>query len=358
MSKMAGFKQRLFTLLARSIPNRYRSDNWDFERFGDPEKPSNRKVSTFLWKKTARILKRLDALADVYDLLEDDYSREIFTKVIAFRILGYKKVKLPLNTPEYWDKREIPASLIVDGSQIDLSTHNWSLEHFELSEIGYSLNVYSLPATVMNTFILHHYAYQCPPTEIMAQKGDVVIDAGGCWGDTALYFADLVGDQGIVYTFEFVPENLNVMRKNIEINPRLNTRIEMVLSPLGEFPGEVLYSSNTGPSSRIINKRESESDLQIVSQSIDNFVEERQLRKVDFIKMDIEGAELTALRGARNTIERYRPKLAISLYHSFDDYINIPKYLSSLGCGYQFYVDHITIHEEETVLFAQAAAVT
>ena len=68
--------------------------------------------------------------------------------------------------------------------------------------------------------------------------------------------------------------------------------------------------------------------------------------------MDIEGSELNALRGAEKTIKKFRPKLAISLYHRQDDFITIPEYLNNLNVGYNFYLDHFTIHHEETVLFA------
>ena len=73
---------------------------------------------------------------------------------------------------------------------------------------------------------------------------------------------------------------------------------------------------------------------------------------VDFIKMDIEGAESEALEGAKQTIRAFHPKLAISVYHKLDDFWTIPKYIDQLGMGYRFYLRHFTIHREETVLFA------
>jgi hypothetical protein len=71
--------------------------------------------------------------------------------------------------------------------------------------------------------------------------------------------------------------------------------------------------------------------------------------------MDIEGAELPALRGAEATLRAFRPKLAIALYHRLDDFIDIPAYLDGLGLGYAFFLGHFTIHSEETVLFARPA---
>ena len=77
-----------------------------------------------------------------------------------------------------------------------------------------------------------------------------------------------------------------------------------------------------------------------------------ELPRVDFIKMDVEGAELMALRGGEAALRRHRPRLAISRYHRPEDFFSIPIWLDSLGLGYRFYLDHYTIHHEETVLYA------
>jgi hypothetical protein len=89
--------------------------------------------------------------------------------------------------------------------------------------------------------------------------------------------------------------------------------------------------------------------------SIDALVQRGAIGRVDFIKLDIEGSELSALRGADSTLRRFRPRLAIAAYHRPDDLVTIPEYLDSLGVGYRFRLGHFTIHREETVLFAAAA---
>ena len=69
------------------------------------------------------------------------------------------------------------------------------------------------------------------------------------------------------------------------------------------------------------------------------------------IKTDIEGAEPFALRGAEETLRKFKPKLAISIYHSMDDFVNIVKQINELNLGYQFYLGHYTIFGSETILF-------
>lgn len=71
-----------------------------------------------------------------------------------------------------------------------------------------------------------------------------------------------------------------------------------------------------------------------------------------FIKMDIEGAELKALAGARNTIMNYKPKLAICVYHKPEDIIEIPLYLHEIVPEYTFYLRHHSKGDGETVLYA------
>ena len=86
--------------------------------------------------------------------------------------------------------------------------------------------------------------------------------------------------------------------------------------------------------------------------TIDSLVASKDVSRIDFLKMDIEGSELAALQGAEKTLRQFKPKLAISIYHKFSDFFEIPLFLQSLSLGYRFYVDHYTIHAEETVLYA------
>jgi len=74
--------------------------------------------------------------------------------------------------------------------------------------------------------------------------------------------------------------------------------------------------------------------------------------KATFIKMDIEGAELNALKGSKDTIMKYRPKLAICLYHKPEDIWEIPAYIIQLRNDYKFYIRHYNLWGSGSILYA------
>src|SRR5690606_18000695 len=173
---------------------------------------------------------------------------------------------------------------------------------------------------------------------VQAETDDVVLDLGGCWGDTALYFAHKVGANGKVYSFEFIPKNIELHNHNTSLNPHLSNRIKLVNKPVSNISGHPVYFFDNGPGSKISEVIFPGYTGKTETIAIDDFVAAQNLQRVDFIKMDIEGAELSALEGARNTIKRFRPKLAIAIYHSMEDFVGIPKWILDLSADYELYL--------------------
>ena len=88
-----------------------------------------------------------------------------------------------------------------------------------MRKIGYDIELYLSGLGIAIDFIFEQYAYKTVENNIVAvEKGDVVLDLGACWGDTALYFACKTGDQGKVYSFEFIPDNIKLFNINISLN--------------------------------------------------------------------------------------------------------------------------------------------
>jgi FkbM family methyltransferase len=325
--------------------------NHDPDRFG-PYRAGSRPTQPI--KRLRRFLKKLFHMAKcerLYRSLEDDASRRCLVEVMAYRLVGPEKIRLSTNNPTYWEAR---AKAVEMASATDVQTAQagrWQLPKYELASAGYPVSLYATSLGVATTFIQRHYAYDA---RVAPDKGDCVLDAGGCWGDTALFFADAVGKSGHVYSFEFIPSNVAILKRNIAMNPDLQAQVTVVEAPLWGRSGQVFFCTDEGPSSRLSTKRDSDQQVETTTITIDDFVTQNGLQHLDFIKMDIEGAELPALRGAEVALRRFKPKLAISLYHSLSDFWQIPEYLQSLNCGYKFYLGHYTIHMEETVLFAIA----
>ena len=81
---------------------------------------------------------------------------------------------------------------------------------------------------------------------------------------------------------------------------------------------------------------------------LDDIVDELQLDRVDFIKMDIEGAERQALEGARRTIERFRPRMAICTYHMHDDPVAVPQVPLKIHSDYRVHAKELDVNWEDT----------
>ena len=75
--------------------------------------------------------------------------------------------------------------------------------------------------------------------------------------------------------------------------------------------------------------------------------------KVDYIKMDIEGMEMEALKGATETLRLYKPALAVSVYHKIEDIVEIPQFILNLGLDYKLYLRHYwNCNGTDSILFA------
>jgi hypothetical protein len=106
---------------------------------------------------------------------------------------------------------------------------------------------------------------------------------------------------------------------------------------------EVLKFDVSGSSSKI-----SEDGTLIINvDKLDNFINE----EVTFIKMDIEGYEQKAINGAKTLIQKYHPKLAISVYHQKNDFWKIPEQILSIRNDYDIYLRHYTEGISETIMF-------
>jgi len=350
------------------------SDNVDIWRFGVPAKTRRRFsiksfVKSFFAKKgflyqrdvlsnLSKAMKFIEPhyseLEIVYNLFDEHYSKDLFVKIIAFRCLGNKKIKLPLNNQDYWNYYVAAEKLVDKSDFIQTNFNDWRLYRAHLEDIGYPIKLYCTIRSIVSQFMLKQYRCDIEEDDVKVEANDYVIDAGAGWGDTSLLFAHEAGRLGSVFSFEFIPSSIEIIKKNLDINPEIKGRIRIINKAVWSESNKTVYYDDNGPASKVTFDPEDELKKQIYTLSIDDFVSENNLNKIDFIKMDIEGTELEALKGALHTLRIFRPKLAIAVYHRLSDFFDIPGFIESLNLGYKFYLRHFSIHSEETILFAKA----
>lgn len=309
--------------------------------------------STALVKQALReIVPHLTGLEWLYARLADEESRSLLLQVLAFRTLGFRYVKLPLSTPAYWSGvRALEAA--ASAEKLSLSAMGFELSRLKISTGGAPIELYTTPLAAYTQFQLHQYRCEVDGVRIQPRPGDYLIDGGACWGDTALIFADAVGAAGRVFSYEFVEGNLEMLQRNLALNPSLSSRVEIVRHALWHVSDESLHFEANGPATRVgSDSTTAQSASAVTTLSVDDLVQRRNLPKVDFIKLDIEGAELSALQGTEQTLRRNRPTLAFAVYHSIQDFYRLASWIDSLGLGYRFALRHFTIHAEETMVFA------
>ncbi|WP_300450987.1 FkbM family methyltransferase [uncultured Helicobacter sp.] len=180
-----------------------------------------------------------------------------------------------------------------------------------------------------------------------------MIDCGAYDGDTCLEFVRYVPEYEKIYALEpdskLVPQLIeNTKHLRCEVIPKGASHTKEIIYFAEENSGTSRISENNG--------------IALECDSIDNILKTNSMnmggghknnsKPVSFIKMDIEGGELNALKGAKETITTYRPKLAICMYHRREDFITLPQFILSLNPHYKLYLRNRNPLAEDTILFA------
>ncbi len=210
----------------------------------------------------------------------------------------------------------------------------------------------------------HYFHPQVP-----LAPGSLVIDAGvsGTELDSTYQLSDAVGPDGVVLSLEPEPREYEMAkaklasRKNVSLhNYGVSSREETVRFV---HRGASSYSyTNKSWHKRLRRRikamfkgRANEVTYSTCKLRPIDAIRTELDRPVTAIKMDVEGGEMSALKGAEAVLRAEKPDLYISLlYHSFDDVFAIPRYIDSLGLGYAFYLGQHSLLPMETVLYAKA----
>ena len=211
---------------------------------------------------------------------------------------GYSKEKYKLFFYNFFSPKNVKFEVIKNDEVVSYKT-NIDSETIITAEALYH---------VLPDFNYYQNFYKVKPN-------DIVIDAGANLGHISIYLSKKVGVDGKIYAFEPDGKNIQSLKKNISLNKDLPDNI--VIEDL------LLWNENTlidfeeagtvGSSAVWFSGSENIVKKQAVS--IDSWVDKKGIKKLDFIKMDIEGAEIEALDGCVETIKKFSPNFAIASYH-------------------------------------------
>lgn len=171
--------------------------------------------------------------------------------------------------------------------------------------------------------------------EFKLNENSIIIDGGAYDGMTAYEFLSSMKGIGKIYSFELDKNNYNKFLSNKKHISKDKIIFENL--GLGEKQDIVYYNSLT-TASRLSNNNNLGEEGKIVD--LDTYVGINRIDQIDYIKLDIEGEELNALKGARNIISTCRPKMAISLYHRFNDLWELPVFIKMINPSYKFSLYH------------------
>lgn len=190
--------------------------------------------------------------------------------------------------------------------------------------------------------LLFNTTHQYFDKMISLREDEIFVDAGVLDGSTSIQFAQLCNQKyEKIYLFEAERAFEENIRKNISFLP--NTELHM--KGLWNENNVLSFNSTGNGDGRFAS--DGMNTMEVVT--LDDVL---QGKKITFLKMDIEGAELEALEGAKATIQQYKPKLAICIYHKPDDILTIPLYIKKLVPEYKIYMRHYSSINSETVLYA------
>ena len=273
-------------------------------------------------------LNETERFQEAFDHLEDEMSRMVFLWCVKYRIASYLAQSRdmaddlfpPVIAPRQWAKMMAQAQGV---PEIDLEGH--------------------LDIDLVENFVIDGYRL---PGICEIAEGDTIIDLGAFNGNSSIVLARHAGPSGHVFAFEPNPETRDMLARNLDKVGADNVRV--VPAGVSDSAGELGFVQ-AGAGSRF----DPSGDIRVPVVTIDDFMADQNIDRMDFLKLDIEGYEMQALRGARKTIREYRPKIAIAVYHLHRDMYEIQEFIRSLSPWYKFYLRHNYTVDAEIVMFCQ-----
>ena len=245
------------------------------------------------------------------------------------------EIRVPVSNPIYDDIRNLfkdDESLMIYDRLRESKTYDSEKDSFELVRFSDIKEMYYFSETYWAD---NDFNKDCSDEA-------TVIDCGAYIGDNILQICKDVPEENITYyAFEPDHENAEVIRNNEKFKMVCKT-LKVLEYGVGNRNSKIgfMYANNTNgnqkDAGRFVDVDDDFEGLKLEIRRIDDV--QLDIKGRLYIKMDIEGAEMDALRGAEQTIKKYKPFLAICAYHRKNDIIDIPNYIRSLGVDYEYYL--------------------
>jgi FkbM family methyltransferase len=270
---------------------------------------------------------------------------DIIKQLEADNIHYYLSIEFKFKNRNFWNKNNIS------------DFRNKIIESYNLFEDEFSKKVFLKFLSSWFDGDLFTFKEICSPDQYFMKEikplGDheTFIDIGSFEGDTIDVFLNTVNKNfNKIYAFELNKESFEKLTEYVNKLPlEVSSKIE--LNNIGISQNhESLYYDSCGASSSILSdvKDIKNNLIETNLAPLDDVIEDN----VTLIKMDIEGSELSALKGAKKIIQKQKPKLAICIYHKPSDLWEIPLYIKELNPDYRLFLRHHTQLEYETVCYA------
>lgn len=235
-----------------------------------------------------------------------------------------------------------------DCETVEIDNVKYKIQNMDIQ--GYSFKLIAYP-WVLSVHDVFYNQYEHKTFKI--KSGDVIIDAGGFIGDTAALFCEKTSNNCFIHAFELLDENIKLFEYNNKLN-NIESFVKINQLALTNKSNETIKIKQTAVQGATSIFGNDDSEISIKTITLDDYIIINNIEKVDLIKMDIEGAEIAALEGAINTIKHFKPRLALCLYHKWDDVITIPKFLTALNIEYKYYFKWVQLAQGwEAVLLAE-----
>ena len=306
----------------------------------DDDTPVMAEKTVYL-KETERIhVRDIDSVLPAYNVVAGYVKAYSNVESIAAKLKNVRSVEY---LSEIFDMEEISQSFVLENLKCLKDLYDGFLDqHSKDSFVAYLMSKTRQDMKYLPSIFEKTQYFPKGLFELSAK--DSYFDCGAFTGDT---IADFLKASGGAYKHIWAAEpdcsNYNKLMQYIESENL--TDIDVVNKGIYGFAGKLPF-------------QEEGSMLSMINEASEHFIEVDTIdnitagKPVTYIKMDVEGAELMALKGAAETIRKYKPILGISIYHKERDLIDIPAFIKELVPEYKFY---FRVHKKlaiDTVLYA------